>query len=644
MVPDDTFEFFQKSMGSYTVDCQLLESLDGPPIKALPKVRKAAAPKSASFCGASSSTIERYAPPAEDLRRVVMGLVKDKRAALHTRDLWTKLGWAIVNIGRVGGYEEEAIEIFREFSMTRKEAFQEPAFWKVVEDARHDSNLLGWTYIKECHLEDTTVFLDSMSVEDDAAGTSVSKARVATDEAGSNDDTQTTDQPDLSVIKSYAIVKRDFENEFFKLKHPVRVVQVTPDETYYMRLAEVRENEGILTYDETVEEKGVKKVAEKRFFERWWNDKNCRTYDKVDFLPPPLQCPAGVYNLFRGFRAETLPPTTEDVDLEPIFSLMCRLTNERNKPVQERVGFEYLLNWLAHIIQLPSDLPRTAILIQSPQGAGKNVFSSFFGEKVLGEALYLSSAKIDTFFDKFANGLSEKVLCNFNEVKLSLTKSKQDEIKEAITEKKVALEKKGVDRIFVRNCARHLWFSNRMMPIVIEDTDRRWVAFQADSTIPDPDYFTELVNWTEDDRNARAFFEFLEARDISNWNASRDRPRTEFYTELQQMSLSRVDQWLIREIEIKPMPDHWLSATSLAERFNQWQIRFAGPNPNAVSNCYLNPKLKPYFNKGVLFDRSGGTGSYYRFDLGRLQQLFIETHKITVNEGGENDGVEFLAD
>ena len=134
------------------------------------------------------------------------------------------------------------------------------------------------------------------------------------------------------------------------------------------------------------------------------------------------------------------------------------------------------------------------------------------------------------------------------------------------------------------------------------------------------------------------------ARDISNWNASRDRPRTKYYTELQQMSLSRVDQWLIREIEVQTMPDHWLSATSLTERFNQWQIRFAGPSPNAVSNCYLNPKLKPYFNKGSFFDRSGGTGSYYRFDLGRLQQLFIETHKITANETSEADSVEFLAD
>ena len=79
-----------------------------------------------------------------------------------------------------------------------------------------------------------------MRVDDVAAGTSVSEFRVAIEEAESSDETPTAEQPDTSVIKSYAVVKRDFEVEFFKLKHPVRVVQVTPEETYYMRLAKVR--------------------------------------------------------------------------------------------------------------------------------------------------------------------------------------------------------------------------------------------------------------------------------------------------------------------------------------------------------------------------------------------------------------------
>ena len=634
MKPQDSFDFFQKSLGSYTVDCQLLEE---PLTVSLPIVMMRNISQRAVREGASSSKVfsasaslpdDRYAPPLEDLRRVVMALDKQKRAAKHTRELWIRLGWAIINTGRTGGYEQEAMEVFREFSMTCMAAYEEAAFDKVVQEARDHSDRLGWTYLKTCFLEDTQVFLDAMSIED--VPESSNFASRAADETRSSDDARPVDGPRVidSVLRSYDSVKKDFEIEFFKLKHPVRVVQVTPEETYYMRLAEVRENEGLLTYDEVVEEKGVKKVAEKRFFEKWWNDKNRRTFDKVDFLPSPLSCPVNVYNLFKGFRAESLPQVDEPVSLEPMFELMRRLTNETDKPPKSQIGFEYLLDWLAHIIQIPGHLPRTAILIQSPQGAGKNVFSSFIGEQILGDSLYLSSAKIDTFFDKFANGLSEKLLCNFNEVALALTKSKQDEIKEAITEKKVALEKKGVDRIFVRNCARHLWFSNRIMPIVIEDTDRRWVAFQADKEIPNADYFTTLMGWAEDDKNVRAFFDFLKARDISSWNAFRDRPRTDYYTELQQMSLSTIDQWLIHMVEEETLPVNPMAASDLLTKYNFWLGKFAPDLRPIQSKNFLRPQLRSYFGHGIQYDTSPGRPAYYRFDRSTLLDTLVMAHKI----------------
>ena len=227
------------------------------------------------------------------------------------------------------------------------------------------------------------------------------------------------------------------------------------------------------------------------------------------------------------------------------------------------------------------------------------------------------------------NGLSEKLLCNFNEVKLSLTKSKQDEIKEAITEKKVALEKKGVDRIFVRNCARHLWFSNRIMPIVVEDTDRRWVAFQANSNIPDAEYFTKLVAWTENDQNARAFFDFLKARDISNWNVLRDRPKTDYYNELLQMSLDTTDQWIIHMIEENALPVGHVSGSDLLLRYNLWLTKYVSDVRPVRSKNFLKPRLKTYFKRGIQYDTETGKTAYYRFDRPTLIATFVSENKIS---------------
>jgi hypothetical protein len=46
-------------------------------------------------------------------------------------------------------------------------------------------------------------------------------------------------------------------------------------------------------------EKGDKVVSE-AFIDLWLKDPKHRTYNKLNFLPPPVRCPADVYNLFPG--------------------------------------------------------------------------------------------------------------------------------------------------------------------------------------------------------------------------------------------------------------------------------------------------------------------------------------------------------
>ncbi len=169
------------------------------------------------------------------------------------------------------------------------------------------------------------VFLESMSMNGEAQS--------------SNEPVTSGDSPAIPpiIVRDNATVKKEFETQFFKLKFPVRVAQLKGDDIRYLRQHEVRENEGLQTYEELTEQNGVKRVVERNFFERWWKDKDRRTYDRIIFLPPPLQCPDDVYNLFKGFRADSLPRNEEVVDIEPIMNLI-RLTNERGKPAEAQVG------------------------------------------------------------------------------------------------------------------------------------------------------------------------------------------------------------------------------------------------------------------------------------------------------------------
>ena len=44
----------------------------------------------------------------------------------------------------------------------------------------------------------------------------------------------------------------------------------------------------------------------KSFISKWLTDATIRTYERINFLPPPLQCPTDVYNLWTGFAAERM--------------------------------------------------------------------------------------------------------------------------------------------------------------------------------------------------------------------------------------------------------------------------------------------------------------------------------------------------
>ena len=427
----------------------------------------------------------------------------------------------------------------------------------------------------------------------------------------------------IPTDRSYEAVKAKFEEKWFHLKHPTSFVEVTPQDTYYIKIADFKLNEGLITYEDVSNAKGSKKISEHPFLERWLKDPAKRTYEKEDFVPPPLTCPIEVYNLYRGLRAANLPPNPSEyqVTLEPMFGFMAHLCGESD--VVDRKGTSYFISWLANIIQSPGTLPGVAVVIQSPQGTGKNMFGSFFGRKVLGGNLYESSAKIDTFFSTFAEGLSQKLLINFNEVDGALTKKHLGEIKEAITDEKIALERKNFQRVFIKNFARHLWFTNNTKPIHIEASDRRFVAFKIE-TIPDRAYFKDIAKWMGDDKNVRAFYDFLVARDLSNWDAVDDRPKTAYYTALKRMSLSLVDSWLIHEMETNALP-HSITSSEFLKRFNNWAVS-TGRTQQMGTNEFAD-FVRPYEPFGLPKKRRAA-GQTFLPDLTRLRDRFVLEDKM----------------
>ena len=119
-------------------------------------------------------------------------------------------------------------------------------------------------------------------------------------------------------------------------------------------------------------------------------DDDRREYERMDFIPNIADCPETVFNLFKGFKAEKYVPSKEAMTddeirkaIEPIIYHFDLLTSG---------NANYILKWLANIIQTPHIKSEVAPLIRvegglliEGGGTGKNLIFEWFGNEILGE-------------------------------------------------------------------------------------------------------------------------------------------------------------------------------------------------------------------------------------------------------------------
>lgn len=275
------------------------------------------------------------------------------------------------------------------------------------------------------------------------------------------------------------------------------------------------------------------------FCKQWTLDINIKTYEHIKFLPPPHYCPPNVFNLYEGLAGDNVVVDESLVEekteiFKKQFWLLCGKNDD---------GLEYVLNYLAHIIQLPGILPRTSIVFKSKQGVGKNLAFEMFAEKLLGERYLLVSSKMEDVLGRFPL-INQKLLVILDETNGQSAFANSEQIKSYIGCKTLTYEKKGVDGITILNTGRMIFFTNNDNSVKIESSDRRFSVFEcADDHRLDDVYFKKLAKAYEEDWSF--LFHFLKTRDISNFEPTNDRVKTDIYKELMLNSADNVTKFII---------------------------------------------------------------------------------------------------
>lgn len=209
--------------------------------------------------------------------------------------------------------------------------------------------------------------------------------------------------------------------------------------------------------------------------------------------------------------------------------------------------FEYVLDWLASIIQKPFDKTRVCMIWYSFKNqVGKGLFLDWFIQSVLGPTLALSSTGTGKITQKHNTVMLGKLFLNLNETYNSENDTNwaatNEFLKTLTTDTKQIVEPKNVDPYYVDLYVNFIITTNRISSIKFEE--KRMFALQCDeSRADDRNYFNGIVESIKNPLVADIFYSMLMDRDLTGKNV-KDFPNTPLMDKMRLQHLPQADVFM----------------------------------------------------------------------------------------------------
>ena len=245
----------------------------------------------------------------------------------------------------------------------------------------------------------------------------------------------------------------------------------------------------------------------------WMMDKNKRTYDYCDFNPDPNFEDDRTYNTFKPFKVHKME--TENIkDISVFLDILLNICGNKQE------NYDYLCNHLAQLFQQPHINPNVCVVIKGTQGSGKDTLTTIIN-KIFGmRNNYLIKLEgLTAATGNFNEVLSDKIVVQFNEVSGKDGYKFQDWLKDSITKETNVINKKFHSITFQTNYIRYFVFSNNNVPVMIEQTDRRYFVVETTNKyVGNHDFWGNFYNELicDDDYIYSIYKHFMEM-DISNF-------------------------------------------------------------------------------------------------------------------------------
>jgi len=374
--------------------------------------------------------------------------------------------------------------------------------------------------------------------------------------------------PDDPDTNQYETVKERFELVCFKVEIPFCYARIVKDHDPYLHShVDLQHYYCDWTYWGPNKDGDTVQLP---FISKWLRDPNKRVVERI--VVDPTNTMQGVYNMWRGFDAEKLPPVDDAKVPELVRAITQHLSDVITNGVEEHTKF--LEHYLANTLKRPDKKAQVALYLYGAQGCGKGIIFEFLRLKILGaHCSYQTSKPEHDLFSRFANGAVNRVFIQVDETRSLHDHS--DQIKDFITNPTLNYEKKGKDTIVLANIANLILTSNNANSLTISPDDRRFALFQCSSMHKgDTAYFVKLGAHLERPEVARAYYQYLMSMDLSAYPTTfqHARPITEYYKESQHTSIPVVSRFFSALVNTE-FPEIRVPARDLYGKYIEFHTR-----------------------------------------------------------------------
>ena len=186
--------------------------------------------------------------------------------------------------------------------------------------------------------------------------------------------------------------------------------------------------------------------------------------------------------------------------------------------------YDYLIGFLAHMLQCPKEKPGVMIVLRSGQGTGKGALFQVIQR--IWQATTLFASQIDSVIGQFNSALERSYVVLLDEALFSGDRKAQDQMKSLITEPICRVEAKYQPSRQVASIHRFFATTNHEQFGSTASDDRRHAFFEvSDCKRGNAGYFSDLFRSIEDDSTISAMIYDLLRHDLTAFNV-RDRPIT----------------------------------------------------------------------------------------------------------------------